>query len=173
MRLRALLPALALGGALGACAEAGGGVSGGERRFDAAAPTPVVEEDAATPEPVPCAPADRGTGHTFTELYADYFGREGGAACAGDGRCHGAADQPGAVISDFVCPVGDQDACYRGVRAALVRPQDRDLPEESRLYFVLRKEEGDGYMPLRPECFFDETDMTRIRDWIRAGAPND
>jgi len=136
--------------------------------------------DAAAPEDAAAAPlciaSDiRGTGHTFTDLYQDYFGRVGGSGCAGNGRCHGAADQPGSIAShNFVCPPADKDTCYQGLQtAALATSADEGAPEQSGLYLVLRKSSGGGSMPKAPVCAFDDTDMKRIADWIRAGAPND
>ena len=167
--------ATAMSMALGiSCAEAGGEVSGGERRFDATAPNLPLGDDAGTSETIACAPADRATGHTFTDLYKDYFGHVGGPACSGDGACHGAPEQEGASVSGYVCPAGNRDACYQGLRSSgLVLAADRDIPENSRLYSVLRKVNGAGFMPLRPQCAFDDVDIARITAWIRGGAPND
>jgi len=155
--------------ACAACAQANGTVTGGERRFDAAAQVP--------PEVVvtACAPEDRGTGHTFSELYKDYFGRVGLTACSGTtGECHGGPSDKGALESNYWCPADDKDTCYQRIRASnVVKAEDRDLPEKSKLYTVLRKFDGDGFMPKSPVCAFDDVDLTRITDWIRAGAPND
>lgn len=79
--------------AAAACSSATGAVRGGEPAFDAAPPiveTPQLEAGAS--------------GHTWTDLYRDYFGPTGVASCAGNGNCHGDPAQPGAQASRFVCP---------------------------------------------------------------------
>ncbi|WP_394848384.1 hypothetical protein LZC95_13095 [Pendulispora brunnea] len=120
----------------------------------------------------------RGTGFTFTELYKDYFGHVGPGGCAGNGRCHGSSDQPGALGSNgFICPAENEpdgkDTCYQHLRdAGLVAEADQTAPEHSPLYLVLRKSTGGGTMPKAPVCAFDEVDMKRIANWIRAGAPD-
>ncbi len=77
-----------------ACTDAGGHVSGGELAFEGGAAAPTGE-----------AGPGGGTGTTFTDLYRDFFGPTGAAKCAGNGMCHGAADQAGAVATGgYICP---------------------------------------------------------------------
>ncbi len=86
-----------------ACTDAGGHVSGGELAF----------EGGAAPASTGEAGPGGGTGITFTDLYRDFFGPTGAAKCAGNGMCHGAADQPGAMASGgYICPdaMGTVDA---------------------------------------------------------------
>lgn len=80
--------------AAAACSSATGTVKGGEPAFDAAPPnveTPQLEGGAG--------------GHTWTDLYRDYFGPTGVASCQGNGSCHGDPSQSGALtLPHFVCP---------------------------------------------------------------------
>jgi hypothetical protein len=147
------------------CATATGEISGGEPRFDATA--------------LSNANFDAGplisTGHTWAELYADYFGNPNRAGCAGNGTCHGDATQIGAQSSNYVCPVNDKDSCYQSITsnaAALVQSGD---PGNSALTTqVLRHADGSvGNMPKTPAYGFSALDLQRINDWITAGAPND
>jgi hypothetical protein len=79
-----------------ACTDAGGSVSGGDLVFEGGAPVVTSTVDAGP---------GAGTGTTFTDLYRDFFGPSGAAKCAGNGACHGAADQPGAMASGgYICP---------------------------------------------------------------------
>lgn len=146
-----------------ACACSDAKVNGGDARFDAAAPTG------------PAGPGVSG-GSTWAELYRDYFGPTGRASCAGDGACHGSSDQPGAQASGYVC-AGGQDGCYSGItnpKTRLVVPGDTTTPpEKTGLHIILRKSDGTGIMPKRPEFVFADADMRRIDAWIASGAPND
>jgi len=142
-------------------------------------PAPDAGNDAAGDAAVvPLCAGTRGTGATFTELYQDYFGYVGPGGCAGNGRCHGSGDQPGSLGSNgFICPAENEpsgkDTCYQHLRdAGLVTESDQAAPEHARLYVVLRKSTGGGSMPKAPVCAFDQADMKRIADWIRAGAPD-
>lgn len=152
------------GAAASGCAKASGDIIGGDALFDATAPA------AAGIDAGPL-----GSGHSFDELYADYFGNPARASCAGSGSCHGADNQRGAQDSSFVCPAGDKDACYTSLvsRAAdLVNAGD---PTTSVLLTkVLRRADGTGgNMPQSPGYAFTVTDLQRISDWIAAGAKND
>ncbi len=160
------LLASAAGLALAACgcSAATGSVTGGEPLFDAG-----VSGD-----------VDAGV-VTFTELYASFFGPTGKASCAGDGACHGAADQPGAQAtastaypSGYVC-APDQARCYAAMTGAgLTATGGGGGAEQSTLYTILRKTGGGGSMPKRPTTVaFSPTEMARIRAWIAAGAKND
>ncbi len=171
---------LALGLAMGsflfvACTDAGGKLQGGEPKFDTTPPTiPVV--------PVGDGGGDSGykvgTAITWTGLYNDYFGRLGGGpGCAGDGKCHGDASQPGSLESSYVC--ADKDGCFASITSAgstLVRPKDTASPDKSYLISELRHLSNGiqvGSMPKRPATFvFTATDIKRISDWIAMGAPN-
>lgn len=150
--------------AAAACGDATGTVSGGDPRFDASAPiAPEVMVDAGP----------LGTGHTFTELYQDFWGNVNRASCSGDGACHGAPNQPGSQASGgYVCPLGDPKTCYETMVAKLLTEEAKTNPEDSYLYSMLRKASG-GSMPKRPPYTFSETDLARIRAWMMAGYPND
>lgn len=152
--------------------------SGGEPRFDAAPPSPpsppspAVVLDSSTD-----ANVDVDAGTTWVDLHRDFFGPTGRASCAGDGACHGAANQPGAKATGYVC-AGGRDECYAGIvneRTKLVIPGDTTTPaNKSFLHLVLRKSDGTGLMPKRPpEFVFTVGDMARIDAWIQRGAPND
>ncbi|MBK6695530.1 MAG: hypothetical protein IPG50_25450 [Myxococcales bacterium] len=162
--------------AVSACVDEKTTPSGGGDRFDAAAPpsaAPVVRATDAGD-----GAAARPTGSSFEELFRDYFGATGQATCAGDGACHGAADQPGAIASGgYICPPTSRDECYAGItnkQTQLVIPGDTTTPVASRyLHVILRKSDGTGIMPKRPPFVFDELDMARIDAWLLRGAPND
>lgn len=160
-------------GAMSACAVANGSVTGGEYKFDTALPVPdpTMALTCASVKKVPLS-----AGHTWGELYEDYFGPNGGASCAGDGQCHGAADLAGAKGSGgFVC-TGGKDGCYGGMtspKPGLVTAGKMVTdPAVNFLYSVLRKADGGGSMPKRPACIFEANDLKRIADWLAEGAPN-
>jgi hypothetical protein len=116
---------------------------------------------------------EAGTGSTWTELYNDFFGGHGRAACAGNGSCHGSSSQPGAGYSKYVCPPdGDagKDTCYTtlmasGYVSSLITPPSMG---------VLRTVNCTGCaMPATPQVYeFSQTDVNRISAWIAAGTPN-
>jgi hypothetical protein len=115
-----------------------------------------------------------GTGSTWTELYADYFGDHGRASCAGTPSgvgCHGSVTGLGASYSKFLCPSGDAGACYASMKANL-------LPQYNLMTNVLRSSgcTAQGLacnMPLAPYDYaFTATDEARIAAWVDAGAPN-
>lgn len=164
--------------ALAACADASGEVRGGDPRFDAAPPGPAPEEDAAADAgPFPEDLLDAGTGATWTDLYRDLFGPTGGASCAGDGLCHGSADQAGAVASGFVCD--SQAGCRASMlgNSGLVKSADFTAPQQSFLATIVRRRRSDGSllgsMPKRPAYVFSRASMERIQTWIQNGAPDD
>jgi hypothetical protein len=153
-----------IAGAATGCATATGEITGGEARFDASEPLSTLEIDGGP----------LSTGHSWAELYGDYFGNPR-ASCAGNGSCHGDANQPGSQDSNYVCPPNDKDACYTSmtsIAAALVTTSD---PASSPLTAsVLRHADGSaGNMPKSPAYGFTATDLARIQAWIAAGAPND
>jgi hypothetical protein len=56
----------------------------------------------------------------------------------------------------------------------LVVPGDTTTPpEKTGLHIILRKSDGTGIMPKRPEFVFADADMRRIDAWIASGAPED
>jgi hypothetical protein len=120
-----------------------------------------------TVEPAP------GTGTTWTELYADYFGDHGRASCAGTSAaspsCHGAPSQVGTTFSTFECPPGDAGACYASMKTDVLSAYDL-------VASVLRGATCSGIlcnMPLAPEIYsFTAADEARIAAWIDSGAPN-
>jgi hypothetical protein len=171
--LRSLAAKLAAGSLtlLCACTNAPGAEEGGNPRFDAAAPV-------ATVNGAVCVPEEDAGSSAWSSLYADYFGPTGVASCAGSaGQCHGDANGLGAQASSYVC-AGGVSGCYQGITstaADLVTVGDtKGDPTATALYLTLRKTCGGGVMPLEPASFhFSATDMKRIADWIRAGAPDD
>jgi hypothetical protein len=119
-----------------------------------------------------------GTGHTWSELYADYFGGTGRATCAGNGSCHGTTSGAGFASSQYVCPPDDKDACYKSMLSASAGLiTSGQTLENDFLYQAIRKEAAVGLnnMPLEPVQIytFTPTDLARISAWVAAGAPND
>lgn len=121
---------------------------------------------------------DAGSGSRFTDLYRDFFGRGGAASCAGDGACHGGAEEAGALGSGgYVC--ADEPGCRASMTSVLVGdiPAALAAPEATRLYRVLRHRREDGTiggsMPRRPGYVFSRASMERVRNWISNGAPKD
>lgn len=119
-----------------------------------------------------------GTGSTWTELYADYFGGTGRASCAGNGNCHGSGKQAGAAYIGFVCPADDSKACYESLttNTSLIM---KGMPfTSSYLYTALRQSSGctatPACMPLSPveDYVFTKKDIDRIGAWVDAGMPN-
>jgi hypothetical protein len=112
-----------------------------------------------------------GTGHTWTELYADYFGGHGRAACAGNGSCHGSGLSSG-TGSGYECPPDDAGACYNSMKSyPLLSGTTYDL---SGFRNILRSVECPGCpMPFTPQVYeFTEADIARISAWLAEGAPN-
>ncbi len=148
--------------ALAIACDASGTVSGGEPLFDAATPpasTSTVEGDAG-PNP------------TWAGIYADFFAPTGKGSCAGDGTCHGAANEPGAVASNFVCGA-DKNACFESMTGASGLVDATNPAPPSGLESIIRKASGGGRMPLRSTVSFSIDDVARIRAWIKNGAKND
>ncbi len=165
-----------------ACASASGDVHGGEARFDAASPDPLV---APISEPTFAdAPASSWRG-----IYRDFFGRRSKASCAGNGTCHDAAGKPGSKVSNFIC--ADVDGCWKSLRedkdpdprvspVALVEAADSAAPDNAYLFRVVRYRTPDGNlipnrgMPQVPRDFaYSADDVARMQAWIKAGAKND
>ena len=167
---------------ISACASASGEVAGGEARFDAASPAPLV---VPVTEPTYTDAPDG----SWRGIYRDYFGRSAKASCAGSGVCHDAAGKPGSVSSNFVC--GDLAGCYDSLRKAVpsnpddgTRPlvDDASLanPDDAYLFKIIRFRDPDGTpnpnrgMPQVPiDYYYSADDITRIKAWMKAGAPND
>ncbi len=138
-----------------------------------AAPADAAAE--AAPEP---PEDDAGSGTKWTDLYRDFFGPSGRASCAGDGACHGAPNQAGAITAGgFVC--ADEAGCRtKMIESGLVRlPADASDPSSSTLVRILRKRNPDGsvtgIMPKRPAYVFSKTSIGRIETWIASGAKPD
>jgi hypothetical protein len=163
----------------GACTSADGTLHGGEARYDAAPPLPLVVP--ITEPSFSDAPRTSWRG-----LYRDFFGRGSPATCAGNGACHDAADKPGARSSGFVC--ADVDGCYQSLRTAkdplgkraLVEDADLAAPAGAHLFEVIRYRTASGQlltnrgMPELPATFaYSPDDVTRMQAWIQAGAKND
>ncbi len=85
------------------------------------------------------------------------------------------------MASGFVC--GDtQQSCYDGITSPQANFIGHQVvvacsPCGSYLTQVLRHSDGDGglagIMPFYPEnVVFSDDDMTRVSEWIAAGAPN-
>lgn len=165
-----------------ACTSASGEVRGGEARFDAALPEPLI----ATTEPTFADAPDT----SWRGIYRDYFGRRSKASCARTGACHGAPGQGGARSSNFVC--ADLDGCYTSLRTgkkpptankprplALVEEVDKEAPQNAELFNVLRLRTAEGLlenkgMPDQPKTFaYSVADVDRMKAWIKAGALND
>src|ERR1700689_5360595 len=90
------------------CATATGDITGGDARFNATSQLSALNLDGGP----------LSTGHSWAELYGDFFGNPGRAACAGNGTCHGDANQAGAQSSSFVCALNDKDGCYTSITSA-------------------------------------------------------
>lgn len=171
------LAALAVG-----CASASGDVRGGETRFDAAAPEPLVI-------PVTEDPFTDASPTSWKGIYRDFFGRNAKASCAGNGSCHDSAGKPGAKISNFIC--ADVDGCYQSLRFAkdpdprvsvfaLVEDKDIASPEGAYLFAILRYRSAEGVlvpgrgMPQLPADYaYSAAEIDRMKAWIKAGAKND
>lgn len=171
------------GGAFVACSDASGEVKGGQwRDFDAATPAAFVNK---INEPT----YEDAMPNTWTGIYRDYFGRRAKSSCAGNGTCHGAPDQAGSQSSSFVC--ADLAGCYQSLRSAkhpdprvsmvaLVEAADVAVPSGAYLFRVLRYRNADAIvvegrgMPQLPRDFaFQNADIVRMQDWVKAGAKQD
>ena len=167
--------------AAGACTSATGEVRGGEARFDAASPDPLVVP-ISEPAFADAPPT------TWRAIYRDFFGRRAKASCAGNGTCH-EAGRAGSTTSNFVC--ADVDSCWQSLRAAkdpdprvstvaLVEAADVAAPDNAYLFKVVRFRSLDGTlvpnrgMPQLPRDYaYSAEDVARIQAWIKAGAKND
>jgi hypothetical protein len=154
---------LVLVAALCGCSDATGTVQGGEALL--------VD---------PCAGTGGAAPHTWSALYACYFGPTGKASCSAQGICHGSATQTGSQISGFVCGTSSQE-CWQGMTQGMcsggaVPPcpivQSGQDPTRTGLYMNLRKSDGTGNMPLNSGFTFTADDMARISAWIQEGAQN-
>jgi hypothetical protein len=175
-------PAIVVIALASACSSASGEIKGGDPRFDAAAPEPLVVP--ITEPTFADAPPTSWKG-----IYRDFFGRRSKASCAGNGTCHDAAGKAGSKISNFIC--ADVDACYTSLRTAkdpdprvstksLVEDADVAAPENAYLFAVVRLRTPDGNlvvnrgMPQEPPDFaYAAADVDRMKAWIKAGAKND
>jgi hypothetical protein len=158
-----------------ACVNATTDVKGGEGLFDTTPPPSSV-----TPQTCDIG-ADAGSGTHWSDLYRDFFGPTGAASCAGNGTCHGDANQSGAKSSGgYVCGANKDDcrASLLSENTGLIAlPADQAAPEKSGLVTELRRKKADGtvvgLMPKTPACVFEPEAIDRITTWIKNGAPND
>ena len=165
-----------------ACTSASGEVKGGEARYDAAPPEPLI----AVTEPTFADAPDA----SWRGIYRDFFGRRSKASCGRSGACHSTPGQGGARSANFVC--ADVDECYTSLRTgkkaptpnmprpvALVEEVDKAAPENAQLFSVLRLRTASGLienkgMPDQPKTFaYSVDDVDRIKAWIKSGAAND
>jgi hypothetical protein len=116
-----------------------------------------------------------GSGTTWGDLYADFFGPSGRAGCAGPGNaCHASEDAEGSARSAFVC--ADEAGCVESIlgRSNLVRSTDTEKPEAAFLINVLRRKNADGKIvgtqPKLPLFVFHEKSIERVKKWIADGA---
>jgi hypothetical protein len=128
-----------------------------------------------------CQPGGSHGGHTWTDLYACYFGPSGVVSCSSQTTCHGAANQQGGLASKYVCGPMQSD-CYQGMlEGGLVTPGSTAAPEGSLLYIVLCKDDPSspggftGIMPKNcpPGSRLQAGDLARIGAWVQEGAPSD
>lgn len=169
-----------------ACTDAGGTVSGGDLTFEGGAPAVISVVDAGP---------GAGTGTKWTDLYRDFFGPTGAAKCAGNGQCHGAADQPGAVASGgYICPdvtpppdAGSNPAkaqCRDTMTKVIIvsppgGPSSCGQPfAKAYMHNVIRKAtaaaDDENNMPRSPFTYtFSDADVARIDTWVQAGCKDD
>jgi hypothetical protein len=121
-------------------------------------------------------------GHTWTELYTDYFGGHGRAACAGNGTCHGdtSTASGGYQATMFECPPDDPATCYKTLKSAALVSVDAGTFAQTYLSTALRSvdcnvQQNPCDMPLDPIQVYEftQTDVDRISAWVAEGAPND
>jgi hypothetical protein len=146
---------------------------GGDRQFQG---SPTV-----SPPLEPADGGDQAGGHTWTDLYRDYFGTSGRANCAGASSCHASQSETGYAQSSFLCPLADSKACHDGMTsqvAHLLTKADGTVVSsfnDTYLYSVLRKRSGGGLgnMPQAPvSVVFQDADLARIGSWFTDGAPD-
>jgi hypothetical protein len=161
-----------------ACADASDKVQGGDPLFDVAKLGSM--DGSVLDAPTACQPGGANGGHSFTDLYACYFGPTGVVSCESQSTCHGAADEQGARSSKYVCAPTQGD-CYQGMLAGgLIAPGSMADPTMSLLYFVLCKfdpsspSQFTGQMPKNcpPATWLKPGDLASIGAWIKEGAPN-
>jgi hypothetical protein len=116
-----------------------------------------------------------GSGTTWSELYADFFGPSGRASCAGTGTsCHASQRSEGYARSMFLCT--DEASCLQSMKGAsnLIKSSNFAEPENAFLIGVLRKSKADGSIvgtqPKSPLFVFHANSIERIKTWIGAGA---
>jgi len=153
-----------------ACATAGGEITPGTERFDAALP----------PTPESSCPIEEGSGDKWSDIYRDLLGPTGKpGSCSLVKTCHGSAEESGAKASNFfVCGTSKDDCRQKLIDTNLINEDDKAAPEKAGLVTVLRTRNPDktfkGIMPKEPkDCFFTPTSLNRITTWIKNGFPND
>jgi hypothetical protein len=127
--------------------------------------------------------ADGAAAARWQDLYAAYFGPAGQASCSQlPGSCHRASADLGVSPSGFVCGT-TSDACWEGMtegqpgHTSLVPPGVTDATQTP-LWAALYKGAPAGgaasnNMPQNLTYTFSASDLAKIQEWIRAGAPND
>ncbi len=182
MRVTPFLALAAVGSLFfAACAVASGQTSGGDARLDASTPpAPFIE-----PPDTGAGPADSGSGTTFSDIYRDLLGPTGVAACAGNGKCHGGADQPGSQAtnlkgaSGYICAGTKAECRATLLSSGILLSADKLAPEpdftKSYAYAILRRQVGaevQGSMPKGSAYVFTKSDLDRIGAWVAAGTPD-
>lgn len=177
---RSLMILIALAAAVGAasCTEQStstGNRSSSSSNSSSSGSSSGDEKDSGEDEPDYVFDDGSGSGTTWSDLYADFFGPSGRAGCAGPGNaCHASEDAEGSARSAFVCP--DEAGCVESIlgRSNLVRSTDTEKPEAAFLINVLRRKNADGKIvgtqPKLPLFVFHEKSIERIKKWIADGA---
>jgi hypothetical protein len=184
--MQRLVPVRTLGAvALLGCGNASDTVEGGDPLLFVSAPPPLSDGGGSFLDATSsCQPGGASGGHTFTDLYACYFGPSGVVSCESQTTCHGAAGELGVLGSTvggagYLCGPTQND-CYQGMLAGqLVIPGSTADPTQSLLYIVLCKYDpatgmSTGLMPqgCPPGSALLPGDLARIAAWIKEGAPN-
>jgi hypothetical protein len=170
------LPTLGAMAFLG-CGNAVDTVEGGEPLLTV--PPPPSDGGSLLDAMSPCQPGGANGGHSWTDLYACYFGPTGVVSCESQTICHGVAGEQGALGSNYVCGPTQND-CYQGMlTGGLVTAGSTADPTQSLLYVVLCKYDpatgmATGLMPKNcpPAAWLQPGDVARIAAWIKEGAPN-
>ncbi len=173
---RVLTIGVVLAGAISArsCSETSTGTTSGSRGSTSSGPSG-AERDTGTKDPSYVYDDGSGSGATWKDLYADFFGPSGRAGCAGAGNaCHAEGSATGAARSSFVC--ANESSCRESLlgKSNLVQSKDSAKPEYAFLIGVLRKKKPDGSVggtqPTSPLFVFHANSIDRIKTWIGNGA---
>jgi hypothetical protein len=174
------LVVLATLAALAACAEAGGGVTGGELtpQGQKAQELPTIPYKLVVDPPG----ADAGGDVHWRDLYRDYFGPTGRpGSCLFQSECHNSVNAAGSRGGGPNCE--NADTCWQTFKARFLFSGSADEqanPDKAGFFGVVRFIKPDGtvesttFMPKAPvDAAFSELAATRLKAWIRRGAPND